>query len=228
MEDNNINPINQNSGIKVNYLSRTFLWMFFGLLATALISYITYSTGAIFKFYESGSISIVALIELIVVVVFSFLFRKLSPNVVAILYFIYAILNGVTMSTIFVAFELSSILVVFGISAAVFGIFAFLGYKTSFDLSKVGNILLGILVAGIIASIVNIFLGNDMFALALDWIILIVFFGVTAYDIQKIKNYYEAGMYSDDKIHIYGAMEIYLDFINIFIRILSIFARRRD
>ena len=228
MKDYNVNPINTEVGITPNYLVKTFLWMFLGLFATGFIATITYTSGAVYNFCTKDSFIMLMLVELIVVFVFSLFFRKLSPNMVAILYFVYAIINGVSMSTIFVLYELSSIISVFFLSGAVFGIFAFLGYKTSFDLSKVSNILFGILFAGIIVSIINIFIGSTIFELIIDLVILIVFFGITAYDVQKIKSYHQAGIYSDDKLHIYGAMEIYLDYINIFLRLLSLFGKRRD
>lgn len=227
MEENN-NPINQNFGVKVNYLAKTFLWMFLGLFATGFVAYLTYSSGALINMVQSNSFAVLALLELVVVFVFSLLFRRLPSSVVAILYFAYAILNGFTMSVIFVTFDMPSVLTVFFAAAVVFGVFAFLGYKTSFDLSKTGNILNGVLFAGILVSFINLIIGSDIIAIGIDWLMLILFFGITAWDIQKIKRHHENGAYNDDKIHIYCAMEIYLDFINIFIRLLSIFGRRNN
>ena len=172
--------------------------------------------------------SILLIVEVVVVLLFSFLFKKLSPVAVGILYFLYAAINGVTLSTIFVLFELNSIVYLFLGSAVLFGGLALVGYKTNADLSSWHTILFGVLIVGIILSLVNLFLGNTMLDVILDWVILLTFFGITIYDMNKIKNLAEEGIADDDKLHIYGAMELYLDFINIFIRILALFGKRRD
>lgn len=213
--------------IKENFLAKTFLWMFMGLFATGLISYFTYSSGLALNLLFEGAFGALCIVEVAVVLIFSLLFRKLPPNVVAALYFIYAIVNGVSLSVIFYAFEISSITMVFFGAAAVFGIFAFLGYKTNADLSKLGTICLGVLFVGILISIINLFLGNAMIDVIMDWVVLILFFGITAWDVQKLKSWQASGAIADEKLHIYGAMQIYLDFINIFLRILSRFGKRK-
>lgn len=210
-----------------NFIVKTFLWMFMGLLATGLIAFYTYSSGLMLNLLYGGAFQVLCIVELVVVLVFSFLSKKLPANIVAILYFVYAIINGVSMSVIFGAFEMESIAIVFLGAALLFGIFALVGYKTNADLSKLGTICLGVIFLGVILSIVNLFLGNSLFDIILDWVLLVVFFGVTAYDIQQIKIMHQSGAIADDKLHIYGAMNIYLDFINIFLRILSLFGKRR-
>ncbi len=221
------NVINESKSQSI--LSKMFLWLFMGLLATGIISWICYSKNVTYAMYVNGAFPILCIVELAVVIIFSLLFRKLSPTFVAILYFVYAIINGISISTIFYAFDITSIAAVFLVSALLFGIFAFLGAKTKFDLTKIGNILLGILVACLIVSLLNIFLFKSTMAdILIDWILIFVFFGVTAYDVQKMLKMSEYEVISEDKIHIYGAMEIYLDFINIFLRLLSIFGRSRD
>lgn len=213
--------------VKNNFIAKTFLWMFLGLFATGLIAFYTYSSGLLIELLKGGAFQVLCIVELVVVLLFSFLSRKLPANIVAILYFVYAIINGVGMSVIFGAFQIESIALVFFGAAALFGIFALVGYKTNADLTKIGTICMGVLILGIILSIVNLFLGNSMLDVFLDWALIIVFFGVTAYDVQKIKMMHASGAIADDKLHIYGAMEIYLDFINIFLRLLSIFGRRK-
>lgn len=221
------NVINENKSQSI--LSKMFLWLFMGLFATGIISWICYSKGLTYSMAVNGAFPILCIVELAVVIIFSLLFRKLSPTFVAILYFVYAIINGVSISTIFYVFDITSIATVFLVSALLFGVFAFLGAKTKVDLTKIGNILLGILVACLIVSLLNIFLFKSTMAdILIDWILIVVFFGVTAYDVQKMLNMSEYGIISEDKIHIYGAMEIYLDFINIFLRLLSIFGRSKD
>lgn len=209
-------------------MSKTFFWMFIGLLGTAIVAWYTYSSGLFVDIITGGYFGILLILEVVVVLLFSFLFKKLSPTLVAILYFIYSMLNGVSLSTIFIAFELGSIIQLFIVSALLFGGFALIGFITKKDLSSWRTLLFGILIAGIILSLINLFFGNSMLDLILDWIILFVFFGVTAYDVNIIKQLKQDSSLNQEKLYIYGAMQLYLDFINIFLRVLSIFGKRKN
>lgn len=166
--------------------------------------------------------------EVVVVIVFSLLLKKMPPSVVGVLFFVYAILNGVTLSTIFYVYNLSSIVIIFFAAAAIFGICAFYGKVTNRDLNKIGNILLVTLIVGVIISLINLFIGNSVVDIAVDWVILIVFFGITAWDMQKVRQLAESVNGSNDKLAIYCAMQLYLDFINIFLRLLQLFGSRKD
>ena len=210
-------------GLTSSVLGKTFFWMFMGLLATAIISWYTYSSGYVMKL----NFAVLAIIELAVVLLFSLLFRKLPATVVTVLYFGYAILNGFTFSVIFYVYELNSIITLFFVTAGMFGVLAYIGLKTERDLTKFGNILMIGLVAGLVISLINLFLKNSMVDLVLDWVLLAIFLGITIYDVNKIKNMEENAIMEPDKLYIYGAMEIYLDFINIFIRLLSLFGKRK-
>lgn len=208
---------------------KTFFWMFLGLLGTAIIAWYTYSSGLFINIIWGNSFGILLIVELVAVLLFSLLFRKLPPIAVGILYFIYSMINGITLSTIFVVFELSSIVYLFVISAIIFAVLAFIGYRTQKDLSSWDPYITVFLIAGIVLSFINLFfLKSSTLDLAIDWLILILFFGVTVYDIRKIKDFQAQQDFYLDKIHIYCAMQLYLDFINIFLRILSIFGKRRD
>ena len=209
-------------------LSNTFFWMFLGLLGTAIVSWYTYSSGLFLKIIINDQFTLLLILEIVVVLLFSFLSKKLSPTLVTILFFIYAMINGVTMSVIFVVFELNSIVYLFLASAAVFAILSYIGYKTDKDLSNWRTILFPVLIIGLILSIINIFLGNTLLDIILDWVILFVFFGITIYDMNKIKLLQEYETLDQSKLHIYCAMDLYLDFINIFLRILSLFGKRKD
>lgn len=209
-------------------LGKTFFWMFLGILGSAIVAWYTYSSGLFLQLATQGTFAIILIVELVVVLLFSFLFRKLPPVVVGILYFLYSMINGVTLSTIFYVYELDSIIYLFGISALIFAALGFIGYKTSANLTSWRPYITVFLIAGIVMSIINIFLRNSTFELIIDWFILALFCGVTIYDLNKVKlleSEVEAG---DEKLHIYCAMQLYLDFINIFIRILSIFGKRRN
>lgn len=147
---------------------------------------------------------------------------------VGILYFVYAMINGVTLSTVFAVYELYSIIYLFVISALVFGALGFIGYKTNKDLTSWGPYITVFLIAGIVLSLINLILKNPGFDLFIDWLILALFCGVTIYDINRIKLLQQEPKINQEKIHIYCAMELYLDFINIFLRILSIFGKRKN
>ena len=209
-------------------ISQTFFWMFLGLLGTAIVSWYTYSSGLLVKIIINDMWRILLIAEVIVVILFSLLFKKLSPTFVGILYFAYATLNGVTLSSIFYCFELNSVIYLFLASALLFGGLALYGYKTERNVSSWNNILFAVLIVGIILSIINIFIGNSMLDIILDWIILLVFFGITVYDVNKIKSLqYEEGI-NKEKLYIYGAMQLYLDFINIFLHLIQIIGDAKD
>lgn len=210
------------------FFTKTFFWMFLGLIGTAIVAAYTYYSGLWFKIAFSGAIAVVAVIELIAVLVFSFLFKKMSPTVAGIVYFIYAFLNGVTLSSIFAMYELNSIVIAFVATAAIFGILAFIGYKTNKDLSNWRTILFTVLIVGIIASIINLIIGNPMLDLAITWVMLILFFGITVYDMNKLKQLSEEPDLNPEKLYIYGALELYLDFINIFLRLLRLLGKYKN
>ena len=208
-------------------IPNTFFWMFLGLLGTALVSIFTYSTDLAVNLIEGGLFSLVLIVELVVVLLFTFLFKKLPPIVVTILYFVYAFINGLTLSTVFYAFELNSIIIVFFGAAALFGAMGFWGYKTNMDVSRWRPILTWTLIIGLVLSIINLFIGNSFLDILIDWAILITMFGVTVYDMHKIKEFAQESDVDENKLHIYCAMQLYLDFINIFVRLLSLFGKRK-
>lgn len=221
--------MDQDVTVQNKIFGKTFFWMFLGLLGTAIVAWYTYSSGLFIDIVLGDYFNTLLILELVAVLLFSLLFRKLPPVVVGILYFVYAMLNGVTFSTIFAVFELSSIIYLFVISALVFAVLGLIGYKTNKDLSKWSTYLSVFLIAGIVLSIINLFiLKNGTFDLILDWFILALFFGITIYDINKIKLLQSDETVNQEKIHIYCAMQLYLDFVNIFLRILSIFGKRRN
>lgn len=220
--DNSINSQNK-------ILGKTFFWMFLGLLGSAIVAWYTYSSGIFVDILLNGYFSILLILELVAVLLFSFLFRKLSPTTVGILYFVYAMINGVTLSTIFAVYELYSIIYLFVISALVFLVLSLIGYKTNKNLNSWGPYITVFLLAGIFLSVINLFIiKNSGFDLIIDWLILALFCGVTIYDINRIKILESESNINEEKVHIYCAMQLYLDFINIFLRILSIFGKRKN
>ena len=209
-------------------LTNTFFRMFLGLLASSLTAFFAYSTGVYINLIMNGTYAFLAIAEVVVVLVFSFLFKKLSPTAVTALFFAYAFLNGFTLSVIFAVYELSSIVYCFAGTAALFGILAYMGAKTDKDISNWGTILMVTLLVGVVLTLINFFLKSTMLDIVLDWAILFIFCGLTFYDMNKIKKMQEEGFCEDEKLYVYGAMELYLDFINIFLRLLSLFGKRKN
>lgn len=208
---------------------KTFFWMFLGLLGSGIVAAYTYYSGLFVDIILGGYWNALLLLELVVVLLFNFLFKKLSPTAVGILFFIYSMVNGVTLCTVFAVFELNSVISLFVASSLIFAILGYIGYNTNKDLSSWGTYLSVFLIVGIILSLINLFfLKSSGFDLMLDWLILALFFGITVYDINKMKALQASHLFDDNKIHIYCAMQLYLDFINIFLRILSIFGKRKD
>lgn len=204
-------------------LIKTFTRMFLGLLVTAVIAYLSYTKGL----YLTINYALLAILEIAVVLIFSLMFKKLSPTVVTILFYGYAALNGVTMGVIFAIYSITTIGYVFMVSALLFGALALYGYTTKNDLSKFSTIFMVTLIVGLVVSVINLFIGIELINTILDWVMLFIFCGITAYDLQKLKAAEEYEMMDSEKIYIYFAMELYLDFINIFIRLLSIMGKRR-
>lgn len=222
-DSNAIHSLDMNS-----VLTNTFFRMFLGLIASSITAFYAYYSGLYINVIMGGAYWGLAITEIVVVLIFSFAFTKLSPTIVTILYFAYAFLNGFTLSVIFAAFELTSIVYAFAGTAVLFGALSFIGYKTKKDISNWSTILSVAIIVGLILSIVNLFLGNSTLDIVLDWAILFIFFGLTIYDINRIKLMQQEGICEDEKLYVYGAMELYLDFINIFLRILSLFGKSRD
>src|SRR5574344_848448 len=223
--EENFNPVQTKDISGTEVYSKTFLGMFLGVLATAIVSVFTYITGFAENYIELWPA--LAVTEFVLVLVLSLLNNKLSVSLATVFFFVYAILNGITLSLIFYAYNLSSIITVFFATSAIFGISTFVGITTKKDLSKFGTMLITTLFVGIIISIINIFLKIPIIETAIDWIMLLTFFGVTIYDVQKIKASIQINGEVGDKSAIFYALQLYLDFVNIFIRLLSLFGSRR-
>lgn len=171
---------------------------------------------------------IVMFAPLIFVMGMSFGINKLSYPALIGIFIAYAAINGISFSFIFKVYSLGSIFKVFLSTTALFAIMAIAGYTTKTDLTKLGSILVIGLIGILVASLINMFLRSS----GMDYIIsilgVIIFTGLTAYDVQKIKN---MGEYADDgtvskKMGIMGALTLYLDFINLFLFLLRLFGRR--
>ena len=174
-----------------------------------------------------GWISMIAPIGLVLLIGFGF--QKYSAKFLLGVFLIYSTLTGISLSTIFSVYTTASIASTFFISALTFGVMAFTGYTTKTDLTKLGSLLYMGLIGIIIASIVNFFIGSSFMHYIISIIGVLVFTGLTAYDVQKIKNIgnqVQEGSESVQKLMIMGALTLYLDFINLFLMMLRLFGSR--
>lgn len=214
--------------MKNSIFPKVFMWMFIGLLVSFGTGYYVYSNpNMLYNIFSTSLYYIIIIAELAIVIFLSARIQKMNPLTAKISFLLYSIVTGLTLSMIFVEFEMTSIIYVFIITSFIFLVFSLLGYFTKIDLSKYSTIFMMGLFGLIIATIVNIFLKNAMFDIILSWIGIILFVGLVAYDIQKIKRY-EMIIEDSDKAAIIGALELYLDFINIFLRLLSLFGKSKD
>lgn len=207
--------------------SKVFMWMFVGLAITFGVGYYVSLNPNMLDNVFTKYYWFFIIAELVVVIILSARIRKMQPTTAKILFCAYSFLTGLTFSSIFVIYKITSIVFVFGITALLFLIFALIGYFTKIDLTKIGVYLFMALLGVIICSIINIFVGSETFDLGITIICLIIFIIYIAYDMQVIKrNLYLIP--EEDNLAIYGALQLYLDFINIFLRLLRLFGNSRD
>ena len=206
-------------------LVKVYRWFGLGLMVTFITAYIVSISEMMINLVFSGpTVVIIVILELVCALFLPLRIRKMSLNTAIFLYLGYAFLTGLTFSSIFIIYEMTSIIWIFLVTSILFFILALLGKNTKIDLRGFGIFLFVLLLSVIILGLINIFLMNNTLNLMLCIISLVIFLGYIFYDINKICNYYE----NDDKSAILGAFEIYLDFINTFIRLLRLFGKRRD
>ena len=208
--------------------SKVFLWMFIGLLITFGVAYyVSTNDNMVYNLFSGRKYWIFWVIEFAVVIVLSARIRKMNPLTAKILFLLYSGLTGLTLSSIFIIYDIMSIVYTFAITSGLFLVFGLIGYFTKLDLTKLGIYLVIALFGVIIASIINIFIGSETFNLGLCIIGIIIFLAYIAYDIQIIKrNMF--GIENEDNLVIYSAFQLYIDFINLFIRLLQFFGKSKD
>jgi hypothetical protein len=221
-------------------MTRVYVWMTAALFLTAGTAFFTASSPALLQVIFGNSIAVWVLfiLELGLVMGISAGINRLSPTTATALFLLYSVVNGLTLSVIFFAYELGTIYQAFAASALTFGAMSFVGYTTKKDLSSLGGYLIMGLIGLIIASVINIFWSNSVMDTIITYIGVFIFIGLTAYDTQKIKEMSyaveqgESMGYTDAaaprRIAILGALTLYLDFINLFLYILRLFGRSRD
>lgn len=204
-------------------MGKTFLWMCIGLLITFATGFFVSTNEVMYtNIYQGVWYIIFAIVEIALVIFLSLRVMKMKPTTAKCSFMLYSVVSGLTFSSIFIYYDLSNILFIFLITAVFFAILALIGYCTKLDLTKMGTYaLIGLLVT-IVVAIINIFMNNTMLGLIVSVACILLFVGITMYDVQKIKNLEDSGL-PEENLAIYGALDLYLDFINIFLHILSIF-----
>ena len=214
-------------------MRKVFVWMTLALAITGLTAFGVATSPSLVSMIFGSKVMFWGLIiaEFALVFAISGAIHKLSLSTATLLFILYSVVNGATLSVIFFAFSTAVIAKTFFITAGTFGAMALVGYTTKTDLSSMGKILIMALIGIIIASVVNMFVGSSGFDLIISYVGVLIFVGLTAYDTQKIKEMCQmapdAGE-SAQKLALLGALTLYLDFINLFLYLLRIFGNNKE
>lgn len=220
------------------FLANVFLWMFVALGISAGLAYFFATDQSLFQLLrnpETGGNTmlgtIVMFAPLAFVLMISFGFNRLSYVALALLFIAYSVVMGISLSYIFYKYSIGSIAGVFVTASLLFGVMAIAGYTTRTDLTKFGSLMIIGLIGIVIASLVNMFMHSSGLEKIISYVGVAVFVGLTAYDVQKLKNIgagLEYGDASAKKMALMGGLTLYLDFINLFLMLLRVFGGRRD
>jgi len=233
---NNVIQIDDTDSTR-KFLANVFMWMFVALGISALCAFSFQSNEALKDLIRDPTtnavtgLGLIAMISpLAFVLLISFGLNRISYPILGLLFVAYAAVTGVSLSIILAMYTATSVLSVFLTTSIVFGIMAIAGYTTKTDLTKFGSILFMALIGIVVASLVNMFLHSSGLQMLISYIGVAVFVGLTAYDVQKLKNIGAGLTYGDataSKMALMGGLTLYLDFINLFLMLLRIFGRRR-
>jgi len=207
-------------------MGRVYGHMFLAVITSMIVSYFVGHTPALMEFFFTGAMKwIVIFAPLVAILAMSFAVEQFSKGALQMFLHGFAALMGLSFATIFVVYNMGSIVSAFMGAAVLFGVMSFYGYFTKKDLSGFGSFLLVGLIAIIIASIINIFIGSTLFQMVISSIGVLVFLGLTAYDTQRIREM--VSRENDGKAEVMGALSLYLDFINLFLMLLQLFGQRK-
>ena len=217
-----------------SFMAKVFTYMFIGLFITGFVAWYFHSSGMVGEYlFTPNGVSplyyIAAFAPLGFVFIMSLGYNKLSAPTMLILFIAFALLMGVSFSTLFVRYNLGDIYAAFFSASSVFALMAVVGYTTTTDLTKLGNILYIGLIGIVIAMVVNFFMQSSMMSYVISVLGVVIFTGLTAYDVQKLKRIGEGseiGSPSTKKRAVYGALTLYLDFINLFLFLLRLIGGR--
>ncbi|MBO4639503.1 MAG: Bax inhibitor-1/YccA family protein [Treponema sp.] len=214
------------------FITRVYAWMAVALVLSAASAFFAAITPAVYNFLWSGrhiGFYVLVAVEILLVVILSATLQKMPVGFAGFLFVLYSIVNGMTLSAIFLVFEIKSIYIVFLISAGMFFAMSLYGRYTKQDLNSAGRYLMMAVFGLVILAVVNLLLKSSILQWIISLVTLVVFIGLTAYDTNKIVRASELADGSDvfKKAAIYGALELYLDFLNIFLSLLNLFGKKR-
>ncbi len=221
-------PLSQTYGQVKPLLKWVYAWMLIGLLVTTFTATFTASTPALVELTLNPIVAIGAfVVQIGLVIALSAMINRLSPAAAAIMFLVYAATLGFSLSLVLLVFNLGSLAAAFGTTAILFGIMTIIGFTTDIDLSRFGNLLLMAVIGLVIAMIVNMLIGSSILTMIISFVGVLIFMGLTAYDTQNIKRMAAAPEIQEDqsmmaKYAIYGALSLYINFINIFLFLLQI------
>lgn len=242
MENNNSNAqyqvldsITGTGSVSKTFIADVFKWMFVALGISAVFAYLFASNVDLMSYLVSetglsGLGYIVLLAPIGFVLLMSFGVNKLSYPAMLLVFLLYSAINGISFSFILLRFTPGSVLTTFLTASAMFGIMAVMGYTTKQDLTKFGSIMVMGLIGIFIATLINMFMHSGTMSYVVSVIGVIVFTGLTAYDVQKLKTIgtqVEPGTEATGKMSLMGALTLYLDFINLFLMLLRLFGSRK-
>jgi FtsH-binding integral membrane protein len=234
------NNLNLNDGVFVNddavsksFVANVFAYMALALAISGALAYLFGTTDLIFSLVDRSGMTalgwVVMFAPFAFILAMNFGFNKMSFTTLLAVFLGYAAVMGISLSFIFLVYDFGVITKVFFITAGLFGAMAFIGYTTKTDLTKFGGILMMAVIGIIIASVVNMFMKSSQMDYIISCVGVLVFTGLTAYDVQKIKRIgagVEFGTAEASKLALMGALNLYLDFVNLFMFLLRVFARR--
>ncbi len=209
------------------FMAKVYRWMFVGLALTGVTSFVVASSPALLEAVYPLWLPLL-IGEFVMVLAFTWMAPRASTAVAAGMFLVYAFMNGLTFSVLFLIYTSGSIAAVFGITAAMFGAMSIYGTVTKKDLSSWGGFLFMGLIGLIIAGLVNVFLQSPAISWVASLVGVVVFTGLTAYDTQKLRKIHaNSGYSSAGSLSIMGALILYLDFVNLMLYLLRLFGRRR-
>ena len=214
------------------FFNAVYAWMATGLALTAVVAWwVSTRQDVMRQIFHGPTLLVLILIELGLVIAISAAINKISAGVATGLFLLYSALNGLTLSVIFVVYTQASLASTFVVTAGTFGAVSLYGFVTKRDLTSFGSILFMALIGLVLASIVNIFWANSIFYWVITYAGVFIFVGLTAYDTQKLRLI--ALQTADNpalaaRLSVYGALQLYLDFLNLFLFLLRIFGSRRN
>ena len=214
------------------FMNNVYAWMSAGLALTAVVAWVVaHNARALATILNPGTFILLILIQLALVMFISYAVQRINAGVATGLFLLYAALNGLTFSVLFLVYRLGDIGVCFAITAGMFGGMSLIGYVTQIDLSSFSGFLFMGLLGVIIASVVNFFVASTMLYWIITYAAVFIFLGLTAYDTQKLKEIAyatEGDPNMANRLAINGALTLYLDFINLFLLMLRILGNRRN